>query len=69
MILCEWLINTIDFCVTWLTVYFSVRWKILLGFSCRNRLLLTGTPIQNSMAEVTTSKTIIYSLQICLQTN
>eukprot|EP00058_Branchiostoma_floridae_P004582 XP_002590070.1 hypothetical protein BRAFLDRAFT_123437 [Branchiostoma floridae] len=30
----------------------SVRWKILLGFSCRNRLLLTGTPIQNTMAEV-----------------
>lgn len=30
----------------------SVRWKILLGYSCRNRLLLTGTPIQNSMAEL-----------------
>ncbi|CAH1792106.1 unnamed protein product [Owenia fusiformis] len=30
----------------------SVRWKQLLGFSCRNRLLLTGTPIQNSMAEL-----------------
>ena len=30
----------------------SVRWKILLGFNCRNRLLLTGTPIQNTMAEV-----------------
>ena len=27
----------------------STRWKTLLGFSCRNRLLLTGTPIQNSM--------------------
>lgn len=27
----------------------SVRWKTLLGFHCRNRLLLTGTPIQNSM--------------------
>lgn len=27
----------------------SLRWKTLLGFSCRNRLLLTGTPIQNSM--------------------
>jgi chromatin-remodeling ATPase INO80 len=27
----------------------SVRWNTLLGFSnCRNRLLLTGTPIQNS---------------------
>nr|CAD7575929.1 unnamed protein product [Timema californicum] len=30
----------------------SVRWKLLLGFSCRNRLLLSGTPIQNSMAEL-----------------
>ncbi|XP_038077315.1 chromatin-remodeling ATPase INO80-like [Patiria miniata] len=30
----------------------SVRWKLLLQFSCRNRLLLTGTPIQNSMAEL-----------------
>jgi chromatin-remodeling ATPase INO80 len=27
----------------------SIRWKTLLGFQCRNRLLLTGTPIQNSM--------------------
>jgi len=27
----------------------SARWKTLLGFPCRNRLLLTGTPIQNSM--------------------
>lgn len=32
--------------------HFSVRWKILLQFQCRNRLLLTGTPIQNTMAEV-----------------
>lgn len=31
---------------------YSVRWKLLLGFSCRNRLLLSGTPIQNSMAEL-----------------
>ena len=30
----------------------SFRWKILLAFSCRNRLLLTGTPIQNNMAEL-----------------
>ncbi|CAB0038453.1 unnamed protein product [Trichogramma brassicae] len=30
----------------------SMRWKLLLGFSCRNRLLLSGTPIQNSMAEL-----------------
>ena len=30
----------------------SARWKILLDFNCRNRLLLTGTPIQNSMAEL-----------------
>ena len=30
----------------------SGRWKTLLGFSCRNRLLLTGTPVQNTMAEL-----------------
>lgn len=30
----------------------SARWKTLLDFNCRNRLLLTGTPIQNSMAEL-----------------
>ncbi|KAL0086536.1 SNF2 family N-terminal domain-containing protein [Phycomyces blakesleeanus] len=30
----------------------SARWKQLLGFHCRNRLLLTGTPIQNSMQEL-----------------
>jgi len=30
----------------------SMRWKTLLSFTCRNRLLLTGTPIQNSMAEL-----------------
>ena len=30
----------------------SARWKTLLGFNCRNRLLLTGTPIQNNMAEL-----------------
>ncbi|XP_029637350.1 chromatin-remodeling ATPase INO80-like [Octopus sinensis] len=30
----------------------SARWKTLLGFNCRNRLLLTGTPIQNSMGEL-----------------
>lgn len=30
----------------------STRWKTLLGFKCRNRLLLTGTPIQNSMQEL-----------------
>lgn len=30
----------------------SVRWKLLQSFSCRNRLLLSGTPIQNSMAEL-----------------
>lgn len=33
-------------------LFISVRWKILLQFQCRNRLLLTGTPIQNTMAEV-----------------
>eukprot|EP00094_Tigriopus_californicus_P007060 TCALIF_06798-PA protein Name:"Similar to Ino80 Putative DNA helicase Ino80 (Drosophila melanogaster)" AED:0.17 eAED:0.18 QI:0/0/0/0.75/1/0.87/8/0/1427 len=30
----------------------SQRWKLLLEFKCRNRLLLSGTPIQNSMAEL-----------------
>ncbi|RMZ86182.1 hypothetical protein DV737_g280, partial [Chaetothyriales sp. CBS 132003] len=30
----------------------SSRWKTLLGFHCRNRLLLTGTPIQNNMQEL-----------------
>ncbi|XP_043203985.1 chromatin-remodeling ATPase INO80-like [Amphibalanus amphitrite] len=30
----------------------SQRWKNLLGFKCRSRILLTGTPIQNSMAEL-----------------
>ena len=30
----------------------SQRWKSLLALKCRNRLLLTGTPIQNSMAEL-----------------
>ena len=30
----------------------SSRWKSLLNLTCRNRLLLTGTPIQNSMQEL-----------------
>lgn len=30
----------------------STRWKSLLSFQCRNRLLLTGTPIQNNMQEL-----------------
>jgi DNA helicase INO80 len=30
----------------------SQRWKILLSFKSRNKLLLTGTPIQNTMAEL-----------------
>jgi len=30
----------------------SRRWKTLLNFNTRNRLLLSGTPIQNSMAEL-----------------
>ncbi|WWC70534.1 uncharacterized protein I206_104485 [Kwoniella pini CBS 10737] len=30
----------------------SNRWKSLLSLHCRNRLLLTGTPIQNSMHEL-----------------
>jgi DNA helicase INO80 len=30
----------------------SMRWKVLLRMNCRNRLLLTGTPIQNNMGEL-----------------
>jgi DNA helicase INO80 len=30
----------------------TARWKTLLSFNCRNRLLLTGTPVQNSMQEL-----------------
>jgi DNA helicase INO80 len=30
----------------------TARWKTLLKFNCRNRLLLTGTPVQNSMQEL-----------------
>ena len=30
----------------------SQRWKTLLSFNSRNKLLLTGTPIQNTMAEL-----------------
>ena len=30
----------------------SQRWNILKEFQSRNRLLLTGTPIQNNMAEL-----------------
>jgi len=38
----------------------SIRWKTLLGFQCRNRLLLTGTPIQNSMqGKLMTIRTLI----------
>ncbi|KAI3654623.1 hypothetical protein MP228_000003 [Amoeboaphelidium protococcarum] len=30
----------------------TTRWKTLLKLNCRNRLLLTGTPIQNNMQEL-----------------
>ena len=30
----------------------SSRWKALLSFPCRNRLLLTGTPLQNKLSEL-----------------
>jgi len=30
----------------------SSRWKTLLNFPCRNRLLLTGTPLQNKLSEL-----------------
>lgn len=45
------LIHNITDCIM-ILLHFSMRWKTLLGFSCRNRLLLSGTPIQNSMAEL-----------------
>jgi len=32
--------------------YQSQRWQTLLTFSTRRRLLLTGTPLQNSMMEL-----------------
>ena len=49
---------------------FSVRWKMLLGFNCRNRLLLTGTPIQNSMQEVRfgDSQYFKYFIQFIIET-
>lgn len=30
----------------------STRWRALLQFPCRNRLLLTGTPLQNKLSEL-----------------
>jgi len=30
----------------------SQRWRTLLNLKCRNRLLLTGTPIRNTMADL-----------------
>ncbi len=42
-----------DVCYQLFLLFFqSIRWKVLLSFNCRNRLLLTGTPIQNTMQEV-----------------
>lgn len=46
---------TRETCVRYLMTFslqFSQRWNTLLSFECRNRLLLTGTPIQNTMQEV-----------------
>lgn len=33
----------------------SSRWKNLLDMKCRNRLLLTGTPIQNTMQGISST--------------
>ena len=46
-------INAISTGVDLSLVYLSsLRWRLLLSFKCRNRLLLTGTPIQNAMREL-----------------
>lgn len=39
-------------CIHNVDPFCSVRWRVLLSFNCRNRLLLTGTPIQNTMQEL-----------------
>jgi len=44
-------LTSYDFSFNFL-LFDSIRWKTLLSFNCRNRLLLTGTPIQNNMAEL-----------------
>jgi len=45
-------LNQMEIFIIMETLFFSIRWKSLLGFQCRNRLLLSGTPVQNSMAEL-----------------
>lgn len=45
-------INLLCILVMILLHVFSLRWRTMLTFNCRNRLLLTGTPIQNSMGEL-----------------
>jgi len=47
----EVILTSYDFPFNFL-LFHSIRWKTLLSFNCRNRLLLTGTPIQNNMAEL-----------------
>ena len=46
---------------------------MLMSFNCRNRLLLTGTPIQNTMAEVNLhyicplyNHDLFYSYSLCV---
>ena len=48
---------------------YSARWKILLGFNCRNRLLLTGTPIQNTMAEVSGCRNEFFGIGLIILSN
>ena len=38
-----------------------------MSFNCRNRLLLTGTPIQNTMAEVSTNLCLVLTHSLSLQ--
>jgi hypothetical protein len=40
----------------------SQRWNVLLNLKCRNRLLLTGTPIQNNLSELWS---LLHFIHVC----
>ena len=44
----------------------SKRWQVLLKLNCRNRLLLTGTPVQNNMTEVKCDINLLIVLLVLL---